>query len=570
MLDTFDGILDSTAVPTRGKVPKPREVALYQLAEASFDPERRLANVALVNSGGRGSLAKEDDQGDVEYKWRLTSVTPSRLEHLITQMRFRVGAGNGQCLYELGITDDGFPKGLPFSDYQQSVMTLLRMAKALDLDTTILQEFVVQDNPLPLWCGEVLVTRRQVKQQDGRVAFCGSPGSGKSSLIGVLLTGILDDGAGSARQYLFNHKHEVVTGRTSSIATRVLPIGDAKIEEMPFTYHPENFGRSSRSITMIDLGGGVTKQMLFGLMSRLPDFIGICISVEQPVEEVVRYVQVCRAMRLFFFVVVTKLDTVLDFEYDAFLLELAAQLSTVGCSSVVLGSVSEVDEFQAKPTRSNQVPVFSVSSVTNIGIDMFQHFITSLSPREVPLSPDSRFEVLLEGCFFVKDVGPVVRGYVAQGSVELGCHCKIGPDGQGNFYPVIIKGIHVDGSHVTRVRQTDEATFALSDLPKDVDMSQKGKMLISKSVRVCWEFVGRMNVISQDMTQQLQPILYTGNIRQAVKIVHSSEMDPFVLEEVKPMRFRFLYHPEVLREGVSIILQWSPNGIAVGEVLSIC
>ena len=45
----------------------------------------------------------------------------------------------------------------------------------------------------------------------------GNVDAGKSTLLGVLTHGVLDDGRGIARQKLFRHKHEVETGRTSSV-----------------------------------------------------------------------------------------------------------------------------------------------------------------------------------------------------------------------------------------------------------------------------------------------------------------------------------------------------------------
>lgn len=51
-----------------------------------------------------------------------------------------------------------------------------------------------------------------------RIAFVGNVDSGKSTLIGVLTKGILDDGRGASRQKVFNYPHENKTGRTSSIA----------------------------------------------------------------------------------------------------------------------------------------------------------------------------------------------------------------------------------------------------------------------------------------------------------------------------------------------------------------
>ena len=51
-----------------------------------------------------------------------------------------------------------------------------------------------------------------------RIALVGNVDSGKSTLVGVLTKGILDDGWGASRKKVFNYPHENKTGRTSSIA----------------------------------------------------------------------------------------------------------------------------------------------------------------------------------------------------------------------------------------------------------------------------------------------------------------------------------------------------------------
>jgi GTPase len=71
-----------------------------------------------------------------------------------------------------------------------------------------------------------------------RCAVVGNVDSGKSTTLGVLtrgmitfiyfrsifynnLLGVLDDGRGRARLGLFRHKHEIETGRTSSVGMEV-------------------------------------------------------------------------------------------------------------------------------------------------------------------------------------------------------------------------------------------------------------------------------------------------------------------------------------------------------------
>lgn len=55
-----------------------------------------------------------------------------------------------------------------------------------------------------------------------RVAVVGNVDSGKSTLLGVLTHGVLDDGRGEARTKLFRHKHEIESGRTSSVGNDIL------------------------------------------------------------------------------------------------------------------------------------------------------------------------------------------------------------------------------------------------------------------------------------------------------------------------------------------------------------
>lgn len=55
-----------------------------------------------------------------------------------------------------------------------------------------------------------------------RVAVVGNVDAGKSTLLGVLTHGELDNGRGMARLKLFRHKHEMESGRTSSVGNDIL------------------------------------------------------------------------------------------------------------------------------------------------------------------------------------------------------------------------------------------------------------------------------------------------------------------------------------------------------------
>lgn len=52
---------------------------------------------------------------------------------------------------------------------------------------------------------------------DIRILLLGDSGAGKSTLLSVLTNGELDNGKGLARDKLFIHTHEVLSGTTQSI-----------------------------------------------------------------------------------------------------------------------------------------------------------------------------------------------------------------------------------------------------------------------------------------------------------------------------------------------------------------
>jgi len=53
-------------------------------------------------------------------------------------------------------------------------------------------------------------------------AVVGNVDAGKSTMLGVLVKGGLDDGRGKARVNLFRHKHEIESGRTSSVGMEIM------------------------------------------------------------------------------------------------------------------------------------------------------------------------------------------------------------------------------------------------------------------------------------------------------------------------------------------------------------
>lgn len=54
----------------------------------------------------------EKDYGNMEYKLKLDNPTLNRVDHLTTQMRFRLNEGYGRAIYRIGVEDNGEVQGI--------------------------------------------------------------------------------------------------------------------------------------------------------------------------------------------------------------------------------------------------------------------------------------------------------------------------------------------------------------------------------------------------------------------------------------------------------------------------
>jgi hypothetical protein len=59
----------------------------------------------------------------------------------ITQMKFRLSEGGGECFYYVGVEDAGYPRGLTDNDLRLSLNNLNYMASALKATATIARLF---------------------------------------------------------------------------------------------------------------------------------------------------------------------------------------------------------------------------------------------------------------------------------------------------------------------------------------------------------------------------------------------------------------------------------------------
>ncbi|GJJ71320.1 hypothetical protein EMPS_03670 [Entomortierella parvispora] len=342
-----------------------------------------------------GSLPPEVDiEGNIEYKLKLIATAPDRFEHLVTQLKWRLSEGQGSAIYEIGVADDGSFVGLSPEDMEISLQTLHRMADFLKADVTILRRVSVEstrhvdehgnstvaqtdfqrrlstNSGSPRTDPEFLVVEAKVTSRlaeehhflEIRVALVGGPDAGKSTLLGRLAHGIADNGRGKARLNLLRHRHEISSGRTSSISHEIMGF-TAKGETV--NYSTTNISSwqevcesSAKVVTLLDTCGHprFLKTTISGLTGHSPDYA--CLVVDSRVggvsEMTKEHLGLAAALGLPTFVVVTKMDVATRDQLRATVTALMSLIRTTGpsCLPTVSGEVGSSQPSSLNPKQS--------------------------------------------------------------------------------------------------------------------------------------------------------------------------------------------------------------------------
>uniref|UniRef100_A0A672FNL5 GTP-binding protein 1 n=1 Tax=Salarias fasciatus TaxID=181472 RepID=A0A672FNL5_SALFA len=489
----------------------------------------------------------EPEARGIDFTSKLALVSPNgeQYDSLLRQLRDRMEEGCGETIYVVGMGSDGGDWGLDEKDMEASVATVRSMCEQLDADLIPLRERseaagLVRD----------FLIRRRVGELDFlevRVAVVGNVDAGKSTLLGVLTHGELDNGRGFARQKLFRHKHEMESGRTSSVGNDILGFD----QEGQVVNKPDSHGgsldwtkiceKSSKVITFIDLAGhekylkttvtSVSGYLNAGIVGMTKEHLGLALALNVPV-----------------FVVVTKIDMCPANILQETLKLLQRLLKSPGCRKipVLVQNKDDVIVTASNFSSERMCPIFQISNVTGENMDLLKMFLNLLSSR-TSYRDDQPAEFQIDDTYSVPGVGTVVSGTTLRGLIRLNDTMLLGPDPLGSFIQIAVKSIHRKRMPVKEVRGGQTASFALKKIKRS--SIRKGMVMVSPrlSPQATWEFEAEILVLHHPTTisPRYQAMVHCGSIRQTATIL-SMNRDCLRTGDKASVHFRFIKTPEYL------------------------
>ncbi|KAF7727048.1 GTP binding protein [Apophysomyces ossiformis] len=384
----------------------------------------------------------------------------------------RLSEGDGEAIYELGVSDDGTFIGLSVRDMSMSLETLHRMANALDADISVVREVDMDQlaniaNNSPRRPGhklaEVLVRKRSAGElqpfTDIRVAVVGGFGVGKSTLLGRIAHGVKDNGRGRGRLNVLRHRHEIKSGRTSSISHEIIGYDSEgsliNYATTDISTWEQICASSSKIITFLDTCGDsrYLRTTVSGLTGYAPDYACLVVSATEGYlsEMTLEHLSLAVMLGMQVFVVMTKIDSASSGQLKQTLDALAAVVKAPGMNRIPILAEDTSDLFRCASNLSSggrEMPIFCVSSVTGFNMDLLEQFF-NLLPKPTVHSDEileKPVEFQVEEIYVLEDVGVVVGGILRQGRINIGDSAKersyyMGPDSKGKFLRVSVMSI---------------------------------------------------------------------------------------------------------------------------------
>jgi elongation factor 1-alpha len=549
----------------------------------------------------------EDDQGSTEYKLNLAHLSKSQMEHRITQLQSRLAdkSDNGQAIYRIGVLDDGFPVGLNDAEMKASLDNLETIVSRIpnvkigsiemfrvthyadseeDLNESLISnpEFksinrglglsdpdelrkialmrrdlslANKDAGKPGWTrqiAEVIIRKCYGDHYEIRIGIAGNVDAGKSTLLGSLISGELDNGRGKTRMAVAIHPHEVESGRTSSVAQHIMGFngsGESVNDKLAQGAHstgklswPDIVKDSNKIITFFDLAGHLKyyKGAVKGLSSNRLNYVLLVVSANLSVVAKTdtngkkwanmtreHYQSVC-SLDIPRAIVVTKIDSVPDNVRRATLSGVSRLIKERHVPFPV-DNQEQVYTCIRNMEHGNIVPIFQISNVTGEGHDLLKRFLNLLPEQNTYVNECPPIMQIQDVFRNVPGVSTVISGILRQGTVFIPqgkkvCHLKIGPLSDGTFMETRVRSIEVKK---VSCEEAHAGRYITIGLPKNDEINsriRRGMAAIGAELRpkATWEFWTRMSLTQQSSNCArvgYTPFCNIGHVSQSCEIL---------------------------------------------------
>lgn len=427
------------------------------------------------------------------------------------------------------------------------------------------------------------------------IAVCGPVDAGKSSLIGVLTKGELDNGRGLSRSRVLHHSHELESGRTSSITLNpikyksvngIVSLNSTKgrkkmepkyIRNLEFTDKEDK----EKVISFIDLAGHekYLKTTIFGVTGMFPDRGIVVIGANTGITKLTReHLGILLYLNVPFFITITKIDLAPPEIYQKLKNRIKKLLNKNSFNKIVyfVNDENDCNKYLDGMIDNNDIiPVISISNKEGTNIENLHKIIYKVKPRDKFIKENNKTVVYLDSNFNVPGIGLVVSGTIRGKNINVKDKMFIGPV-NGEFYPIIIRSIHNSiREDVNTIGNGVQGCFSIKfiNAKQILTRSQikKGFVLIDNvsnwKENITNKFTAKIKILhhSSMIKTGYSPVIHCGPIRQSATIDLVDD-EYLKSQDNAIVRFKFKKNKEFIEKNMIFFFR---DGLTkgVGEII---
>ncbi len=552
----------------------------------------------MTNQEEIESILKNGETRNTEFKRKLTKadLKSERKQKLITRIRFMTCETPFEGHFLVGIEDISGKEwkifGLSEKEFKESGRILNQLCEEAEVE--IIEEESVETSKGLV--GIYLLKRlaAQEVKETCSINIAGRVNSGKSTLIGCLVTGTVDDGSGKARAFLLKHPQEISRGQTADIHMAFMGFReDGSVIHLENPLNKSESARvldqSARILTFFDAPGHkeYSKTMIrsilgadaqYGLVLVPGPEEAALIRAEEEASGIRRLDDITRehlilmsSRRAPFIVAISKIDRTKPDDLSLVLSVLRSTLKEIGRIPVGISDESDIPPMINEIGHSAIVPVVHISATERDSLELLTEIFRQLPldqrSADISKAATAYVDKVYRG---IRGTNVVITGTVKTGIFKEGQTLRVGPDSDGKPLNGRLFSIEMFKKRVTRVKAGDLFGFDIKEVEKH--RVRRGQMVTDKDYALpsCREFEANI-VVTRHPTRisvGYSPVLQSHTIQQTVTMNKIHDAEYLSVGDFARVKLQFLLYPEPIEIGDKIVLR-EANTRAIGTVVEI-
>ena len=516
-------------------------------------------------------LLKTGERENIEFKEALfihVHLKPEKRQHLASQMKFRLENGKGRAIYIIGVDDKGKARGLSKLEFEETLTVLRTVAAENSARITNVERFEINGKTI----GKLTIERVYEGKVNLVVATAGHVDSGKSTLLGCLISGMKDDGAGKTRIFLDTLPHEIERGLSAELAYALYGFKDGKPIKLKNPLDKKERARvveeSDKLVSFVDTVGHEPwlRTTIRGLVGQGVDYGLLTIGVDSGVTKITKeHLGLLLAMDLPVIIALTKVDRFNEERIQKVEQDVEKLLKFIG--KIPLKIKNEEDIALVVDRINNVVPVIRTSAITLEGYNLLDKLFLMLNPRERDL--DKPFLMYIDKIYNIRGVGTVVSGTIIQGTIEAGSELLLGPNRHGKFLKVKTMSIETHYHPLNKAKAGFVVGIALRGVKHEE--VERGMVLCDPEVRpkAYRSFEAEILVLNHPtcVRNGYEPVVHIHTVSEAVKL-QCLDKEYLKAGEFGRVKMTFKFKPHYINIGDKFVFREGKTK-GIGTVLKV-